>query len=70
MIDNGQGVEPEELGKLKDSFFGGAQVKQGCGLRLRVVNRLADLLQARTRLNNEAKAGLSVVLRLKRVEVN
>ena len=68
--DNGQGVVPELLGQLTDSFFRADQVKQGYGLGLSIVKRIADLHQAQLSLHNEANAGLSVVLRLKRVEVN
>ena len=66
--DNGLGVAPELLGQLTDSFFRADQVKQGYGLGLSIVKRIADLHQARLELHNVAGAGLQVVLKLKQAE--
>ena len=67
--DNGQGVLPELLGQLTESFFRADQVKQGYGLGLSIVKRIADLHQAQLSLHNVANSGLQVRLRLKQVVV-
>ena len=66
--DNGQGVLPELLGQLTESFFRADQVKQGYGLGLSIVKRITDLHQADLQLTNLAGSGLQVAFRLKRVE--
>lgn len=60
--DNGSGVANELLGQLTDSFFRADQVKQGYGLGLSIVKRIADLHQAPLVLKNGDKHGLSVCL--------
>ncbi|UOO88401.1 ATP-binding protein [Vitreoscilla massiliensis] len=66
--DNGLGVAPELLGQLTDSFFRADQVKQGYGLGLSIVKRIADLHQAELSLHNVAGGGLQVLLKLKRAD--
>ena len=67
--DNGQGVLPELLGQITESFFRADQVKQGYGLGLSIVKRIADLHQAQLSLHNVVNSGLQVRLRLKQVGV-
>ena len=67
--DNGQGVLPELLGQITESFFRADQVKQGYGLGLSIVKRIADLHQAQLSLHNVVNSGLQVRLRFKQVGV-
>ena len=67
--DNGQGVLPELLGQITESFFRADQVKQGYGLGLSIVKRIADLHQAQLSLHNVVNSGLQVRLRLKQAGV-
>lgn len=62
--DNGPGVAPEDLPRLRERFFRSAQVTaEGCGLGLTIVGRIAELHGATLDLANREGGGFTACLR-------
>jgi two-component system sensor histidine kinase QseC len=63
VADNGPGVAPEELERLRERFYRGRDTHhEGSGLGLAIVQRVAELHGARLELENRPEGGLLAAL--------
>ena len=60
--DTGQGIKPEHLGKIFESFFTTKPPGQGTGLGLSIVKRIMDLHGGAISLANRPTGGVRVTL--------